>query len=83
MRIPIERQDAAAGATTIEKLFRFDLRPITLADMFAVRVVIVDADDVGRAAFPPVVANHGPRRVKCPGQVIERFYRVPVGMLRC
>ena len=36
-------------------------------------VVVVDADDVGRDAFPPVVTNDRARRVERLGEVVERL----------
>ena len=37
-------------------------------------VVVVNADDVGRDAFPAVIADHGTRRIERLRQVIQRLH---------
>ena len=69
---------ATAGATAIEKLLGLDLRAIALSYVLAVGVVVVNPDDVGRAALPAIIANHRARRIERSGQVVKRLDRVPM-----
>jgi hypothetical protein len=78
MRIAVEREDAAAGPAPIEELLGFDLRTVALADVLDVGVAVVDADDVGGAAFPAVVADDRTGRVQRLGEVVESLHRMPV-----
>jgi hypothetical protein len=47
-------------------------------DPFWVRIIVVDAHDVGGDVFPAVVANHGVGGVEDLGQVIQPLDVVPL-----
>ena len=62
----------------VEQLFRIDFRTIALTQMLDVCVIIMNADDIGGAAFPAVIADDRPGSVQRLGQVIQRFHGMPL-----
>src|SRR5204863_4664081 len=54
-------------------------RAVALRDPRRIRVVVVDADDVGGDALPAVIADDRARRVEGLGQMVESLHVVPLG----
>ncbi len=79
MRETVKREDASAWPALVEQGGAGGVRDrIAGLQPFGIAVVIVDAKDVGCRRFPAVVADHGPRGVKRPRQVVQRFDGIAV-----
>src|SRR5688500_2430446 len=78
MRVAVEREDTPPGPPPVEQLLGLDLRTIALPQMLDIGIVIMNADNVGGAAFPAVVADDGAGGVERFCQVIQRLDSVPL-----
>lgn len=70
MGVTVQGQNPPARAPPVEQVLGVYVRAVALEDALRARVVIVNPDDIGRTAFPAIIANHGPRRIESLGQVI-------------
>ena len=70
-----EHQQPAARPFAPKQPRQYLVGLVAAGDAVRVGVVVVNADDVGRDAFPAVVADHRAGRVERLRQVIERLRR--------
>jgi hypothetical protein len=73
-RVTFQGQQAAAWPLTGKEPPHHLLGMVALRKLLRVIVIIVYADDVGRHAFPAVIPDHRPGRVKRFGQVVQRLH---------
>src|SRR5688572_1704614 len=78
MGIAVESQNPPGWTATIEQLLNRNLRSVTQAKVLDIGVVIVNADHVGGATLPSIVADHRTSGVKCLSQMVQSFNRMPL-----
>ena len=74
-------EDAPARPFAPEETGERFIGPIAAGNSGELVVVVVDADDVGCNALPPVVADDRASRVECLGQVVQGLDIVPLGRI--
>ena len=71
MLVAFEHQQPPARPLAAEQPRQRFVGVIPAREPLRIRVVVVDADDVGGDALPAVVADHRPRRIERLRQVVQ------------
>jgi hypothetical protein len=74
--VAFQHQHTSSGTFALEQARQHFVGAIAHRDAVRIPVVIVNADDVGRHAFPAVIADDGPRGVERFREVIQRLHVV-------